>query len=125
MAYHALLDWRVALDMVNLALDQNAPIGFGTPYWQSVLAQINQPYFNGLGMSPTTFAGASGRHQSMGRRVKSRFSKKSRFSRGYVPRGGSIAIDFNIPSVVRRLESTGTFPKETLSSSEYPTGRPV
>jgi hypothetical protein len=57
MAYHALLDWRLALDMVHLALDQNAPIGFGAPYWQSVLAQIAQPYFNGLGMAHATFAG--------------------------------------------------------------------
>lgn len=60
MAYHALLDWRLALDMVRLALDPNAPIGFGPSYWHSVLAQVAQPYFNGLGMTPNAFAGLSG-----------------------------------------------------------------
>jgi hypothetical protein len=60
MAYHSLLDWRLALDMVSLTLDQNAPIGFGSMFWQTVLDRVAQPYFNGLGMTPTTFGGLPG-----------------------------------------------------------------
>jgi Lhr-like helicase len=57
MAYHPLLDWRLGLDMVNLALDPNAQVGFGAPYWTYRLSQAGQSYFNGLGMTTATFAG--------------------------------------------------------------------
>jgi DEAD/DEAH box helicase domain-containing protein len=60
MAYHSLLDWRLALDMVSLTLDQNGPVGFGALYWQTVLDRVAQPYFNGLGMMPMTFSGLPG-----------------------------------------------------------------
>ena len=35
MAYHALLDWRLGLDMVRLALDADAPIDLSTGYWST------------------------------------------------------------------------------------------
>ena len=57
MAYHALLDWRLALDMVRLALDPNAPIDLVGSDWQVLLSQVARPYFSGLGLTPTTHAG--------------------------------------------------------------------
>jgi len=57
MAYHSLLDWRLGLDMVNLALDPNAQIGFGEPQWNFLLTQAPQSYFTGLGLIPRTLAG--------------------------------------------------------------------
>jgi DEAD/DEAH box helicase domain-containing protein len=46
--------------MVSLALDPNAPIDFSGSYWTSVLARVPQPYFTGLGMTPTMFSGLPG-----------------------------------------------------------------
>ncbi len=57
MAYHSLLDWRLGLDMVQLALEPATEVGFGAPYWESLMSQVPQPYFSGLGMTPTTFSG--------------------------------------------------------------------
>ena len=60
MAYHSLLDWRLGLDMVALALDPSAQIGFASPHWTSLLNQVPQSYFTGLGLTPRTFAGLFG-----------------------------------------------------------------
>jgi hypothetical protein len=36
LAYHSILDWRLGLDMANLALDASAPIDFSPPYWAGI-----------------------------------------------------------------------------------------
>jgi hypothetical protein len=36
LAYHNLLDWRLAVDMAALALDPNAQLSLGTPTWARV-----------------------------------------------------------------------------------------
>ena len=60
MAYHSLLDWRLGLDMVDLALNPNAQIGFAATHWSSLLTQVPQSYFAGLDLTPRTFAGLFG-----------------------------------------------------------------
>ena len=36
LAYHSLLDWRLAVDMARLALDPLEPLSLGSPRWSSV-----------------------------------------------------------------------------------------
>jgi hypothetical protein len=36
LAYHNLLDWRLAIDMAALALDANTPISLSSPLWAGV-----------------------------------------------------------------------------------------
>ncbi|RUU72036.1 DEAD/DEAH box helicase [Mesorhizobium sp. M2C.T.Ca.TU.009.01.2.1] len=36
LAYHNLLDWRLAIDMANLALDASSPISLSSPLWARV-----------------------------------------------------------------------------------------
>ena len=57
MAYHPLLDWRLALDLVRLALDPNAQIDFKVGYWSSLVTHIAGPYFAGMNMDMVTFSG--------------------------------------------------------------------
>lgn len=45
LAFHNILDWRLGLDMVRLALDVNAPVDFTVPYWQPLVTQAAQVYF--------------------------------------------------------------------------------
>jgi DEAD/DEAH box helicase domain-containing protein len=60
MSFHSLLDWRLGLDMVNLALDPDASVGFGAPYWTFLVAHVAHSYFAGLGMTPANFSGLPG-----------------------------------------------------------------
>jgi hypothetical protein len=55
MAYHPLLDWRLGLDMVRLALDADAAIDLGFGYWSTLATQTAQPYFEGLNLTHTMF----------------------------------------------------------------------
>ncbi|MGH7989511.1 MAG: helicase-related protein, partial [Limisphaerales bacterium] len=57
LAWHCILDWRLAVDMAQLALNANAPVDFTTPYWQPLVASAPPPYFQALGWTTTTFAG--------------------------------------------------------------------
>ena len=57
LAWHCILDWRLAVDMALLALDSNAPVDFAVPYWQPLLAAVTTPYFNALGSAPDSFGG--------------------------------------------------------------------
>ena len=57
MAFHSLLDWRLGLDMVRLALDHSAPIDLNTAYWPSLITRIATPYFQGLNLTPQSLAG--------------------------------------------------------------------
>ena len=36
LAYHSLLDWRLAVDMAQLALDANAPLSLSLPRWSRI-----------------------------------------------------------------------------------------
>jgi hypothetical protein len=45
LPYHAILDWRLGLDIARLALDPGAPIDFTVPYWQGLDAAVASPYF--------------------------------------------------------------------------------
>jgi Lhr-like helicase len=62
MPYHPLLDWRLALDMVRLALDPAAPIDLAQPYWSTLVQRTAPPYFQGLNYSQTTLAGLPAGH---------------------------------------------------------------
>lgn len=57
MPYHPLLDWRLAIDMVQLALDPAAPIDLAQPHWSSLVERTASPYFQGLNCTPITLAG--------------------------------------------------------------------
>ncbi len=57
LAWHCILDWRLAVDMARLALDANAPVDLTPPHWQSLVASAAQSYFQALGWAPTTFGG--------------------------------------------------------------------
>ena len=45
MAYHTILDWRLALDMARLSLDENAPINFNQGYWRDLVDRQGPPCF--------------------------------------------------------------------------------
>ena len=57
LAWHCILDWRLAVDMARLALDSTAPMDFTTPYWQPLVAAATTPYFNALGWTATALGG--------------------------------------------------------------------
>ena len=59
LAWHCILDWRLAMDMARLALDTNAPVDLTVPYWQPLVAAVTTPYFNALGSTPASFGGLS------------------------------------------------------------------
>lgn len=62
MPFHPLLDWRLALDMVRLALDPTEPLDLTVPYWDALLQRTAVPYFQGLNLRRTTLAGLEAGH---------------------------------------------------------------
>jgi DEAD/DEAH box helicase domain-containing protein len=60
LAWHCILDWRLAVDMARLALDANAPIDLDLPHWRPLVASVVPPYFQALGWPRRTFAGLPG-----------------------------------------------------------------
>lgn len=59
--YHAILDWRLGLDLARLALDSTAAIGLDVDYWQNVAATSAAAYFAAMpGWQQRTFAGLPG-----------------------------------------------------------------
>jgi hypothetical protein len=50
MAYHALLDWRLGLDMARLALEPDAVIDLASNYWSALVDRTAPTYFAGLGL---------------------------------------------------------------------------
>ncbi len=62
MPFHPLLDWRLALDMVRLALDPMEPVDLTVPYWDALLQRTAAPYFQGLNLTRTTLAGLEAGH---------------------------------------------------------------
>jgi DEAD/DEAH box helicase domain-containing protein len=59
LAWHCILDWRLAVDMARLALDANAPVYLSASHWQSLVASVPPAYFQALGGTATTFGGLS------------------------------------------------------------------
>jgi hypothetical protein len=57
LAWHNILDWRMALDVARLALDGNAPVDFATAHWQPLVAAATPPYFHALGWTASAFGG--------------------------------------------------------------------
>ena len=57
LAWHCILDWRLAVDMARLALDGNAPLDLTTSHWQPLVTSVTPPYFQALGWPATTFGG--------------------------------------------------------------------
>ena len=57
MAYHALLDWRLGLDMARLALDPHAPIDLSIQLLDNFSDTIAAAYFGGLGLTQRTVSG--------------------------------------------------------------------
>ena len=55
MAYHPILDWRLGLDMVQLALDPNAQLDLNTCYWSDLISRIARPYFMDLNLELRLF----------------------------------------------------------------------
>jgi DEAD/DEAH box helicase domain-containing protein len=51
MAFHPLLDWRIALDMVRLALDPNAQIDLNYDYWADLVEPTAEAYFKALDLT--------------------------------------------------------------------------
>lgn len=64
MPFHPLLDWRLALDLVRLALDAAAPIDLTVPYWSGLLQRTADPYFRGLNLTPTSLGGLEAGHDA-------------------------------------------------------------
>ena len=60
MAYHPLLDWRLGLDMTQLALDPNTNIDLTTGHWSDLVSRTAPAYFAGLKMQTSTFDTLSG-----------------------------------------------------------------
>ena len=64
MPYHPLLDWRLALDMVSLALDRTASIHLASPHWRALVDRTASNYLDSLGYSPTDLAGLPAGHNA-------------------------------------------------------------
>ena len=57
MAHHPILDWRLALDMIRLALDANASIDLTNSWWASLVNRIVLPFFQGLNLVAQRLSG--------------------------------------------------------------------
>jgi DEAD/DEAH box helicase domain-containing protein len=57
LAWHNILDWRMALDLARLALDSNADVSFAEPHWQPLVSTAAAAYFRALGWTTCTLAG--------------------------------------------------------------------
>jgi len=57
LAFHNILDWRLAMDMVRLSLDPNATIDFTVPYWQGLDQIVVPPYFQAVGLHQVQLGG--------------------------------------------------------------------
>jgi DEAD/DEAH box helicase domain-containing protein len=61
LSYHSILDWRLGLDLANLALDSSAPVDFSPLYWQGLDVIAADQYQGALpGWQRVTFGGVQG-----------------------------------------------------------------
>jgi len=60
LAWHCILDWRLAVDMARLALDANVPVDLDLPHWRPLVASATPTYFQALGWTMRNFAGLPG-----------------------------------------------------------------
>lgn len=60
MAWHNILDWRMALNVARLALDQNTVPDFTAPHWQNLPTTAGNAYCAALGWTPSPYAGLPG-----------------------------------------------------------------
>lgn len=65
LAWHNILDWRMALDVARFALDSNASVDFATPHWQPLITAATPPYFQALGWTEITLGGLPAAHSGM------------------------------------------------------------
>ena len=64
LAYHPLLDWRLAMDMARLALDASARVDLEEPTWRALVQRTADPYLLNLNYSPVVLAGLPAGHDS-------------------------------------------------------------
>ncbi|MEW8280571.1 MAG: DEAD/DEAH box helicase [Candidatus Thiodiazotropha sp.] len=57
LLFQNVLDWRTALDISRLALDRNATVNFGVPYWHDVDVNAARPYFRAVGLQEERYGG--------------------------------------------------------------------
>jgi hypothetical protein len=57
LAWHNILDWRMALDLAHLALNENASVDFTTSHWEGLVNSATPPYFRALGWTAMTLGG--------------------------------------------------------------------
>ena len=62
LAYHPLLDWRLAMDMARLALDASARIDLDQSTWKALTDRTADPYLKNLNYSPVDLAGLPAGH---------------------------------------------------------------
>jgi ribosomal protein L37E len=55
LRFHPLLDWRIGLDMVELALDATAQPTLLRPHWDSLIRRVERDYFMAHRLEPHTF----------------------------------------------------------------------
>lgn len=55
LAWHNILDWRMAFDIARLALDATATVDFTTPHWQPLVTTATDSYCHALGWTPARF----------------------------------------------------------------------
>jgi ATP-dependent helicase YprA (DUF1998 family) len=65
LAWHCILDWRLALDMAHLALDRNAPVDFKESHWQSLVGTASSSYFHALNWPASVFGGLPAAHSGV------------------------------------------------------------
>ena len=65
LAYHPLLDWRLAMDMVRLSLDASAPIDLDVPVWKALVQRTADAYVRNLNYSPVALSGLPAGHDAV------------------------------------------------------------
>ncbi len=63
LAWHCILDWRLAVDIARLVLDVNAPVALTMPHWEPLVASATTSYFQALtGRTLSSFNGMPAVH---------------------------------------------------------------
>ena len=62
LAYHPLLDWRLAMDMARLSLDASARVDLDDPTWKALVQRTADAYLKNLHYAPVELAGVPAGH---------------------------------------------------------------